>query len=188
MKPIPPYKPIANEAHNSDSEKEPETGSSKNHISPPAGKKRATVAGKATPSKASNKSNSSQQKTFHNNKNSDKTKVSNTSSSSANKSDKSADSTPTSDSKVEKKDQKSGETLLGEVLEKEVVKDNKIGKKRKVNSRTPTPVSASVIPNEISVAVTPVTTAASLISSTTVSADINKSTVGDTSAEKAKKV
>lgn len=194
VKTIPPYKPIANEAHNSDSnsEKEPETGSSKNHISPPVNKKRSGVSGKTTttPSKASNKSNNSQPKTVHNNKYSDKTKVSNASASAGGKVEKSGAETQSSaDQKLEKKDQKSAETTVVEVpaeKEKETLKD-KSGKKRKVNSRTPTPVSVSVAASDISVVVTPVTNTSPI--STAVSVDIKKSTaVSDISADKVKKV
>lgn len=193
VKTIPPYKPIANEAHNSDSnsEKEPESGSSKNHISPPVNKKRSGVSGKATPSKASNKSNNSQQKTVHNNKNSEKSKVSN-SSAGAVKSDKSAD-VPASDQKLDKKDQKSGDSssAVAEVpdKEKEVIKDNKSGKKRKVNSRTPTPVSVSVAASDISAVVTPVTNTSPISTVVGVGVDNKKSTVvSDISADKVKKV
>lgn len=193
VKPIPPYKPISNEAHNSDSnsEKEPETGSSKSHISPPVNKKRSGVTGKTTPSKASNKSNSSQQKTVHNNKNSDKTKVSNSSSSTNSKSDKSAEPQTTSaDQKLDKKDQKSVDSSAVETVadkDKEVVKDNKSSKKRKVNSRTPTPVSVSVTASDISVVVTAVTNTSPI--PTTVGVDNKRSnTVSEISPDKVKKV
>lgn len=194
VKTIPPYKPIANEAHNSDSnsEKEPETGSSKNHISPPVNKKRSTVSGKTTPSKASHKTNSSQQKTVHNNKNSEKTKVPNSSSGSGgSKSDKSAEVSPL-DQKIDKKDQKSaGNSDIGPLevteKEKEVSKDTKSGKKRKVNSRTPTPVSVSVNVSEASGVVTSVSNTSP--SSTVAGSDNKKSTiVSDISVDKVKKV
>lgn len=195
VKTIPPYKPIANEAHNSDSnsEKEPETGSSKNHISPPVNKKRSGVSGKTTPSKASNKSNTSQQKTVHNHKNSDKTKVTNSSSSTGSKSDKSAEPPTTStDQKLDKKDQKGAvDSSSVEAVadkDKEVVKDNnKSSKKRKVNSRTPTPVSVSVTASDISAVVTPVTNTSPI--STIVGVDNKKNTiVSDISPDKVKKV
>lgn len=216
MKTIPPYKPVANEAHNSDSEKEPESGTSKNHASPPVSKKRSGggISSKVPPAKAgSNKSNNSiSSKTVHNNKNVDKSKVSN---STNNKSDKS-DALSSSDQKVDKKDQKttaSGESSSAAVeaatdKEKDVVapkENNKSGKKRKVNSRTPTPVSGSsnssgsITASDISVVVTPLTavsagvgTSGSVLSAalTGTAADSKKSpaVVGETSADKIKKV
>lgn len=150
------------------------------------------MSGKTTPSKASHKTNSSQQKTVHINKNTDKTKVSNSSTTSGGggKSDKSAE-VPSSETKTDKKDQKNvaGESTSTEVAdkEKELNKDIKSGKKRKVNSRTPTPVSVSVNAGEISVVVTPVSTTSP--TSTVAGGDIKKSTVVlDISADKVKKV
>lgn len=108
------------------------------------------------------------------------------SSNSVNKSEKSADAS-SADQKLDKKDQKAVESASSAEVpdkEKDVIKDIKSGKKRKVNSRTPTPVSVSVAASDISVVVTSVTT-----TSPTISADIKKSTVvNDISTDKVKKV
>lgn len=153
-------------------------------------KKKSAVSGKTTPSKASHKTNTSQQKTVHNNKNSEKTKVPNSSSGGGSKSDKSSEVQPV-EQKVDEKDHKnagSSDTGTSEVTdkEKEVSKDTKSGKKRKVNSRTPTPVSVSVNVSDASVVVTPVTNTSP--TSVVAGSDNKKSTVSDISGVKVKKV
>lgn len=119
--------------------------------------------------------------------------MSNSSSSTGSKSDKSAEPPTTStDQKLDKKDQKGAvdSTSVEAVADKdkEVVKDNNKGsKKRKVNSRTPTPVSVSVTASDISAVVTPVTSTSPI--STIVGVDNKKSTiVSDISPDKVKKV
>lgn len=119
--------------------------------------------------------------------------MSNSSSSTGSKSDKSAESPATStDQKLDKKDQKGVvDTSSVEAVadkDKEVVKDNnKSSKKRKVNSRTPTPVSVTVTASDISAVATPVTNTSPI--STIVGVENKKSTVvSDISPDKVKKV
>ncbi|XP_018575160.1 protein AF-10 [Anoplophora glabripennis] len=192
VKTIPPYKPVSNESHNSDSnsEKEAESGLSKNNTSPPSGsssKKKSSVGSKSAPSSktSSKSSSSSQQKTVHNHtKNSDKSKVS------SSKSAKSEDSVATDailEGKPEKKESKS------EPVETEQGKDpkeGKVSKKRKANSRTPTPVS--VVTSEVSAVVTAISTistSASTTSATSVVSSEKKNTavISENSSDKPKK-
>ncbi|KAJ8940076.1 hypothetical protein NQ314_010910 [Rhamnusium bicolor] len=168
VKTIPPYKPVSNEAHNSDSNSEKETeavlANTKSNISPPTSSKRkSSVGSKSAPAKTSTKSSSSsQQKTVHNhNKNSDKSKVSNSKSA---KSDDSANTDSNLDSKSDKK------------------------RLKKVSSRTPTPVS--VVTSEISVVVTTVATTSTTTPTpsaiSNISADKKNAAVSDNSSEKSK--
>ncbi|KAJ8970292.1 hypothetical protein NQ317_019689 [Molorchus minor] len=137
--------------------------------------------------KGSNKSSNSQQKAVHNhNKNSDKSKVSNSKSA---KGEESANVVPISDSKLEKKDLKSDPA---EAETGKEVRESKGSKKRKANSRTPTPVS--VVTSEVSVVVTAVpgtatpASATSATSSVSVNNKKNPAVVSDSSSEKVKKL
>ncbi|XP_028131273.1 protein AF-10 isoform X2 [Diabrotica virgifera virgifera] len=179
VKTIPPYKPVANEAHNSDSnsEKEPEGGpsNSKIGVSPPSSGKRKAIQGgsKAPATKNSGKNTNSQQqqKTVHNNnKASDKTKVT------VKGSGKSEEAPPADNTESTKKDTES---------EQKEVKDTKGSKKRKANSRTPTPVSSGNS-SEVSVVTTVTLTGTSTINTTSTITSDKKSTVSD-SADKTKK-
>nr|CAH7737014.1 unnamed protein product [Callosobruchus chinensis] len=198
VKTIPPYKPVSNEAHNSDSEKEPEAANSKN--SPPVSstKKRSSVSGKNAPTKTASRSNSgsASQKAVHNNtKGADKAKAGSKSSA------KSEDPPSAPAGTVENSpatDKKSPPDSPAPAPEKDTSKS----KKRKTNSRTPTPVSASVVPpaplasapaaSEVSVVVT-AATAAVVTASTTVPSSVvvassdKKSATTDSGSDKAKK-
>ncbi|KAJ8951910.1 hypothetical protein NQ318_019889 [Aromia moschata] len=119
-------------------------------LAPSSSKRKSSVASKSAPSKTSGKSSSSsQQKAVHNhNKNSDKSKVSNAKSAKSEESG-GADNA-NADVKLDKKDSKGGEPAEAA----DPGKEGKGSKKRKANSRTPTPVS--VVPSEVSVVVTAV--------------------------------
>ncbi|CAH1968017.1 unnamed protein product [Acanthoscelides obtectus] len=193
VKTIPPYKPVSNESHNSDSEKESETSNSKN--SPPSSstKKRSSVSGKNAPTKTATKSNSGSgsQKAVHNNsKGSDKAKA-------GSKSGKSDDPSPVGsieNSPVTEKKTPPDSPAIAAVSDKDSGKN----KKRKANSRTPTPVSTSVVPpvplsaslagSEVSVVVTSsaVVTASPTVPSLLTGAE-KKSLVTDSANDKAKK-
>lgn len=165
VKTIPPYKPISNENHLSDSnsEKDSETNLSantKSSSSQPAatGKRKSSSANKTSSSNSKSSANSktvaSHQKTVHNNNSKierDKPKVT-----SAVKSAKSGDdNSVASDSVVEIKTDRIATPVIKdakveiELEPKTEPKDSKINKKRKTNSRTPTPntvASETVIP------------------------------------------
>ncbi|KAG5880655.1 hypothetical protein JTB14_022819 [Gonioctena quinquepunctata] len=182
VKTIPPYKPVANEAHNSDSnsEKEPESGPSNSKTSPPSsGKKKGNVGPKPIPPKTSTKSTSSthQKTTQNNNKNSDKNKTSTV------KSAKSEENS-SADSNVEKKD-----LDVDKEAKDSVIGSSKGAKKRKANSRTPTPVS--VVVSEVSVVTSVTSTSTTTVSEAGVSVppvSVDKNTASsDSSADKVKK-
>ncbi|KAB0798280.1 hypothetical protein PPYR_09273 [Photinus pyralis] len=168
VKTIPPYKPISNENHLSDSnsEKDSETNlsvSTKSSSSQPAatGKRKSSSANKTSSSNSKSSANSktvvSHQKTVHNNNSKierDKPKVT-----SAVKSAKSGDDSSVASSAVDsvveiKTDRIATPVIKDAKIEIELEpktehKDSKINKKRKSNSRTPTPntvPSESVIP------------------------------------------
>ncbi|XP_056647033.1 protein AF-10 isoform X1 [Diorhabda sublineata] len=174
VKTIPPYKPVANEAHNSDSnsEKEPEGGpsNSKTGVSPPSSGKRKAIqsSNKAPASKNAGKNSSQQQqqqqKSVHNNKTSEKTKAT------------------VKISKLDETILESGENKKDTESEQKETKDNKVSKKRKANSRTPTPVSGT--PSEVSV----VTTVTSIVTPTSTSTINDKKSAISDIIDKTKKV
>ncbi|XP_030747979.1 protein AF-10 isoform X3 [Sitophilus oryzae] len=162
VKTIPPYKPIS-DSHNSDSnsERESEGGASgsKRGSSPSSFRRKSGSSGKSSSSKVPNSSSkssgsSSQQKTTHNNtKGSSDKKVSTSKVVKADDTSLPPAST-SSDPKSDKKENKSEPTSESDRESKD--KDySKHYKKRKVNSRTPTPVQG-----ETSVVVSAVATVA----------------------------
>ncbi|KAF7285019.1 hypothetical protein GWI33_012333 [Rhynchophorus ferrugineus] len=195
VKTIPPYKPVS-EHHNSDSnsEREAEEGALlKRSSSPLPSKRKSSSSSKSSSSKVSNsssKSSGSQQKTGHNSsKGSSDKKISSSKSAKSDESASAAASTLSTD-KIDKKDSKSDHTTESDRDSKD--KDSKSYKKRKVNSRTPTPVQSEI---SVVVSVAPLTNiTASLSAQTTASAAISlqsdKNSVGssESSIEKSKKV
>nr|CAI5866191.1 unnamed protein product [Callosobruchus analis] len=196
VKTIPPYKPVSNEAHNSDSEKEPEGANSKNSPPTSSTKKRSSVSGKNAPAKTTGRSNSgaASQKAVHNNsKGADKAKAGSKSGG------KSEDPPSAPTGSVENSpvpDKKSPPDSPAVAPEKDTGKN----KKRKTNSRTPTPVSASVVPpaplptatsgSEVSVVVTAaavVTASTTVPSLVTTAGSDKKSSPTDGGSDKAKK-
>ncbi|XP_019874241.1 protein AF-10-like isoform X1 [Aethina tumida] len=170
VKTIPPYKPVSAENHNSDSNSEKETDStqqpqqqpskssstsSTTNASPPVSKRSKSTSGKSSSSNkstssstkptssSSSSSSSSQQKTVHNSGKSSSDKSNKISSSPRGAKSEEGDT-------VEKQRSEDGERESS----------GKYSKKRKTNSRTPTPVSVSP-----SVATESVTTSSSPVTS-----------------------
>ncbi|CAH1113743.1 unnamed protein product [Psylliodes chrysocephalus] len=184
VKTIPPYKPVANEAHNSDSNSEREhdhggPSNSKTGISPPSSGKKKGLQGAPRPpvtkntGKAAPPPQQQPPKTVQHNNNNKSTN------------EKTRSSTAAKIASADVTDKKEPDSEPPQ-REKEP-RDTKGSKKRKANSRTPTPVT--VTPTEVSV-VTAVTSAGTTSTVSVTSSPVNsdkKSGGGSTDTDKAKK-
>ncbi|KAH0812521.1 hypothetical protein GEV33_010268 [Tenebrio molitor] len=198
VKTIPPYKPVSTENHLSDSNSEKEaegsattkttTTSSSSQLS--SSKRKTSSSSKTSSSKTSSStkgsSSSSHQKTVHNSssKSSDKLKVSSSSVRSSAKSVE--DSSVSVDTSVSDNKTDTREVKLDLDQNKTDVRDSKSSKKRRTNSRTPTPV-ALVPSDSVSVVTSTSSTAVAENLAATASAADKKGGVGEI-VEKQKKV
>ncbi|XP_068905418.1 protein AF-10-like isoform X3 [Tenebrio molitor] len=198
VKTIPPYKPVSTENHLSDSNSEKEaegsattkttTTSSSSQLS--SSKRKTSSSSKTSSSKTSSStkgsSSSSHQKTVHNSssKSSDKLKVSSSSVRSSAKSVE--DSSVSVDTSVSDNKTDTREVKLDLDQNKTDVRDSKSSKKRRTNSRTPTPV-ALVPSDSVSVVTSTSSTAVAENLAATASAADKKGGVGEI-VEKQKKI